>query len=388
MSTEIARLLERINEDDWRRKTGFSEEVQETLEKVSRPRVSDEDVITALNDWLAKYQPCLFGRIAAKRRLIHYCLLREQELCGPDALIKEKIQDERRTWTRLGFEGKVSGFVIVLLSPGLATAVPSATVKDIGLRICSLYLLDEVETDHACLDRIYLEQPGNERSTWEWATGVNYFSAQGDKRWWQDHRIPAGMAFSVNSVGHMVKSGRLVRAVNDLEEIMGTATGDFRNPKVDSLEKALELAMRTIDLASIAPSGRATTLIPLPAETPDLPKCPIALPKQLIGRNYCEYLGYYHTDFTIPSEYFQPDVVRPKDSLSHQLDFTYLFDDALDNPDFDLMGAGRRIRDSELASQHTAIHSQDDYRAFKRLRGIETEVLVDDIPRLREALSS
>ena len=344
-----------------------------------QPDATDDEIIVALDRWLSRYQPCLFGRIAAKAGLIHYCLLRDEDLRRTDAHIKDKIQDERKKWTRLGFEGKASGFVIVLLSSRLNTALPSATIRAIALRVCSLYLLEEIESDQICLDHIYLEQPGSKRTTWEWAAGINYFSAQGDKRWWQDHRIPAGMAFSVNSVGHMVKSGRLAKAYRDLEELMGTAAGDFRNPKVDSLAKALELAMRTIDLASSGPSGRATTLLPLAPDTESMLRCPIELPASLTNKNHCEYEGDYHTDFTVPSEYFRPDVLRPKGMHRHRLDFTYLFNKDVDNPDFDLMGAGRPIRDAEL-------NFQADAQRLKRLRGLEREVLVDDIPRLREAL--
>ena len=63
------------------------------------------------------------------------------------------------------------------------------------------------------LERVQLEQPDKQHRTWECPASVNYFSAQGDKRWWQDHRFPAGLAFSVNSVGHMVKSGKLNEAM-------------------------------------------------------------------------------------------------------------------------------------------------------------------------------
>jgi hypothetical protein len=268
----------------------------------------------------------------------------------------------------------------VLLSPRLATAIPDGSVQQIALRICSLYLQQEIELDEVCLDRIYLEQPGSRRTTWEWVTGVNYFSAQGDRRWWQDHRIPAGMAFSINSVGHMVKAGKLARVMRDLEEAMETAPEEFTNPNVDSLDKALELAMRTIALASDGPSGKATMLVPLPEDTSDLPKCPIKLPASLAGKNYCEYRGFYHTDYTVPSEYFFPAVDRPMSTRTHELDFSYLFDTAFDNPDFDRVGIGRMIRESSAQPEHT------NYKSEKRLRGSETEVEIDDIPRLRHAL--
>ena len=377
MASQISGLMDLLREDLWRSEVDFTPEVKKTLAAVLDPASQDDSIVNELNNWLARYQPCLFGRIAAKNRLISYCLLKEDDLFGSEEEIGRKIQAARLAWRRMAFEGRASGFIIVLLSKRLATASPNEAVKRIASRICSLYLQEEIQPDRICTDRLYLEQPGSRRATWEWLAGVNYFSAQGDKRWWQDHRFPAGIAFSVNSVGHMVKSGKLANAVRDLEEVMGTASGEFKLPKVDSLEKALELAMRTIALASEGPSGKATELIPLPADEPDLPRCPVQLPSFLADKNYCEYLGRYHTDFTVPSEYFLPDVKRPVKLRTHRLDFMYLFDQSLDNFDFSRMGEGEIIRAAaELAAESEELES---YRYAKRLRGVETEVEINNI---------
>ena len=353
------------------------------VDLVLDPARSDAEVTKALADWLSKYQPCLFGRIAARKGLLSFCIINEAELADSDDVVEQKIQNSRRQWTRLGFEGKASGFIIVLRSRALATAVPDATVKALAQRVCSLYLQEDVPTDRIALDRIYLEQPGNLHTTWEWVTGVNYFSSQADKRWWQDHRIPAGMAFSVNSVGHMVRSGKLARAMQDLEQVMETAQGDIANPVVDSLDKALELAMRTIALASNGPSGKATALIPRLSGA-GIPKCPVTLPAAFADKDHCRYQGWYHTDYTLPSEYFIPAVERPAAIRTHELDFTYLFDQSLDNPDFDRMGRGRLIRDREAT---TDAELRETYRWHKRLRGEAGEVEIDHVDRLREALS-
>ena len=164
--------------------------------------------------------------------------------------------------------------------------------------------------------------------------------------------------------------------MRDLEEVMGTASDEFQIPKIDSLEKALELAMRTIALASEGPSGKATRLIPLPPNSRDLPKCPVQLPTILADKNYCEYIGRYHTDVTVPSEYFHPDIKRPENLPRHRLDFTYLFDQSLDNFDFNRMGEGEIIRaTAKLATANEALES---YRYAKRLRGVETEVEIDE----------
>jgi hypothetical protein len=379
----ISTLIQQLTEDPWRAQVGFSHEIESSLELILNPSTPDAVVVQTLGEWLSKNQPCLFGRIAAKKGLLSYCLISEDDLADSDEAIAQKIQSSRREWTRLGFEGRASGFIIVLRSRALATAAPDAKVKAIAQRVCSLYLQEDVSMDRIALDRTYLEQPGNRHTTWEWVTGVNYFSSQGDKRWWQDHRIPAGMAFSVNSVGHMVKSGRLARAMRDLEEVMETAQGDITNPVVDSLEKALELAMRTIALASDGPSGKATVLMPRPSGA-DVPKCPVTLPAAFANKDHRGYQGWYHTDYTLPSEYFIPDVERPASIRTNDLDFTYLFDQSLDNPDFDRMGRGRIIRDPAAA---TDTEMPETYRWHKRLRGEASEVEIDHVARLREALA-
>jgi hypothetical protein len=384
MPETIAVLLKNLDRDVWRERVGFSSEMQTVLDVTLRSR-SEEEITSALTGWIRNYQPCLFGRIAAKQSAITYCLITEEMLCGAEDELRSHIQSARLRWTAAGFDGLSSNFIIAVLSDTLAFATPSETVRKIALRLCELYLLEPIEADRVYLDRLWLEQPGSQDATWEWVAGVNYFSAQGDGRWWQDHRFPAGIAFSVNSVGHMVKSGKLARALHDLEEAMGTALPDFRVPNVSSLEKALELAMGTIYKASEAVSGKATSLVALVESGEERPKCPVRLPNFLSLFDYCSYVGFYHTDHTIPSAYFRPNVSRPADTEPLDLDFTYLFRKALDNPDYDRMGEGRRVRDSTGVTRVTP-GGESRYPVAKRLRGVETEVHITDVPRLQEAL--
>ncbi|HKQ37990.1 MAG TPA: hypothetical protein VJ063_07925, partial [Verrucomicrobiae bacterium] len=117
---------------------------------------------------------------------------------------------------------------------------------------------------------------------------------------------------------------------------------------VDSLASALKFAMLTITGAQQTPSGPATCLRRLDQQAYDTltPKCPIPhpLPPKLKNMDYKAYLGWYHTDHTIPSDYFRPDVKRPEDvKVKEDLDFTYLFDDSIENPDFETTGLGGRF---------------------------------------------
>jgi hypothetical protein len=227
-----------------------------------------------------------------------------------------------------------------VLSDQMAVAEPDETLLSIASQIASLYLLTDVRPDEIYLEEVFLELPSFARTTWRWNAGVNYFAANAEGRWWQDHRMPGGIAFSVNSVGHLVKSGAIGRAQQTIAESLGIQGDRWLPTKVDSLSEALEFAMRTIDLASEAVSGRATWLI----EANRGEQCPINLPPNLRGKSCSHYAGFYHTDFTLPSEYFRPDVERPGTVRERDLDFTYLSMPAVENPDHTLMGSGRQIR--------------------------------------------
>jgi hypothetical protein len=188
------------------------------------------------------------------------------------------------------------------------------------------------------------------------------------------------MAFSVNSVGHMAKSGKLADTLSTLARELGIEDmNENERQPVGSLLKALELAMMTIDRAASTNSGKATHLLPLPTDSRDLAvsPCPIALPKPLNDKDYCQYSGYYHTDETLPRTYFVADVERSEDSKPITLDFTYLFDDSLDNPDFIRMGKGLRIRESRADASN---------RLLKRRKSLEETVPVSQSARLVNAL--
>ncbi|HKS21480.1 MAG TPA: hypothetical protein VJZ76_01680 [Thermoanaerobaculia bacterium] len=334
-------LLSALTEDQWRfahpYDTRFAT-AQETILSSSR-----DVAIQTLRQWLRSHQPCVFGRIAAAHDLISFCLLDEADLNGPDAAIQESIQAARTSWTRRAFRGEKSAFVVFLRSRRVVQATPDSNFLAFARRLCSLYLLTDIEPDSIYLDEIFLEAKDDERSCWRWNCGVNYFGAHADGRWWQDHRIPGGIAFSVNSVGHMVKAGLLSKA-----GLLEADSANIRRP-VDSLEMSLELAMRTIANASDTISGRATWLEPSPESPEELPvaTCPIDLPKDLADKNFCEYAGWYHTDYTLPSDYFSPNAKRSEGVPKYRLDFTYLFRTDVENPDFITTAAGRRIREDQ-----------------------------------------
>jgi hypothetical protein len=372
----LADFYHRLVPDPWRSQNDFSPDIAKSTEQLLSV-TTDEERSAILGGWLEKYQPCLFGRVAAKKGLISYCFLTEEDLKASDLVVRSKIQNARTLWTRLAYEGKRSAFVLVALSRTLVSALPDENLLAFTKHLASLYLLRDINQDEIYMDEIFLEMPGASKATWRWNVGVNYFGISADKRWWQDHRIPGGLGFSANSVGHLVKSGQIAETMSELEALLGVQNGELVATKIASLPIALEWAMRTIDKASDAPSGRATELLPL-ATGPSKPqlKCPVALPTFLQDRDYCEYRGRYHTDITVPSEYFVSDIERQAGQASHRLDFTYLFDDDVKNPDFLTTASGRRVRGFKAEALHET----------KKARTTPTSQRMSAHPRLIEAL--
>lgn len=340
----ISKLYSQLSIDPWRKQNGFTPDFEHLQNQLLQGPASERE--TVVSSFLQRHQPCLFGRIAAKLGLITYCILDEHDLTSNDEAIQKKIQAARTEWTRLAYEGRRSAFVIMACSEKLALALPDTGLLQLALRLCSLYLLQVTEPNKIYTEEIFLEIPGSRRMTWRWNVGVNFFGAAGDGRWWHDHRIPGGIAFSMNSVGHLVKSGQIATKMDELSKLLDVSSEGIIPSKIDSLPKALEIAMRTIEMATNTLSGKATYLLDAPSEyNENVPRCPIQLPQFLRGKNHCEYEGYYHTDESIPSEYFNPSVARESVIVPRRLDFTYLFHDDIDNPDFVTTGAGRRIRE-------------------------------------------
>ena len=77
MATELRNAFERLTTDSWRSHVGFSPEIVETQELLFARSADPSGLLSA---WLQKYQPCLFGRVAAKQNLIRYCFLFEDDL--------------------------------------------------------------------------------------------------------------------------------------------------------------------------------------------------------------------------------------------------------------------------------------------------------------------
>jgi hypothetical protein len=347
----VSHLIKNLSPDPWRNDAGFSAELHAVNEEVFDESKADAEIARTFAGWLARHQPCLFGRMAAgPLNLVTYCVLTERDLSCSDTHIRDKIQEYRLLWRREAFLGKRSAFVILAVSPRIAYAAPDPKLMELARRICFLYLRQEIAPDEIYHDRITLEvlpDPGTDDTPayYEWRVGANVFCAQGDGRWWMDHRIPGGIAFSMNSVGHMARNGQIHNHMLSKPSAAQPVKGKLG---VDSLAAALKFAMLTINGAQQSISGKATFLTPLSEMkgAGNVSACPLTkpVPPALSGKDHCSYSGWYHTDVTVPSDYFRDDVERPASVGLKSLDFTYLLDDSIDNPEFETTGLGGQTR--------------------------------------------
>lgn len=381
----ISELYARLTDDPVRHRLGFDPAFEAAQTELLDAR-TDDDRAAVLGRWLGTYQPCLFGKIAARRGMIEYVFLGESDFELGDTHVRDKIADGHRRWWAASLAGAKSGFVLLCHSPRLANARPDEALLRFAQRVAQLYLnKDSIEPDVIWTDETFLEVPARPLShLFRWDAGVNVFAAPGDRRWWADHRIPGGLAFSVNSVGHMVKSAQLAEATNRFKDELKISADVEDVGKVDSLGKALELAMTTIANASETSSGPATWLLSADTQIPrEGAECPIELKQKLSGKWHCEYRGMYHTDVTLPSSYFRDDVDRPTDLSALLLDFTYLFHDSVENSAFQTMGKGQQLRTAEGGdSQAREISPVRE----KESRMVPTQVNAADYPAIVELL--
>lgn len=321
---EVRDLVDALEPDPWRDSNPFSSDIEDCHRVLFDPARSVQAKADALNEWLAEFQPCLFGQMEAKQGRIAYCVLTESDFERGDNAIRLKIELERQDWKHRALSGDSHGFLIVAVSNRIARARPGEPLLRLAMRLCELYL-GRTEPDKIHLDDLVLKIHLDEKSEFRtWRVGANYFSSQGDGRWWRDHRIPGGITFSMNSVGHMART-QVERAIRR------NPGASLRAPNL-SHEKlvywALPKAMKTIGPPSVG-STRGTWLVERGKFPEDRVPPTFEQRSNYFGdlAQFSEnrYTGLYHTDETIPTVYFDEGLWRREDIRERDdLYFTYL----------------------------------------------------------------
>lgn len=237
MSAEtLASLFDRLREDGWRADHPFTKDLKDAHELLHHPYALDYEVAEALRLWCKDKQSCQFGRLAANKGQIHFCVVRERDLANGDRGIEKKIAEGKRLWKqRAVFDTKQAphGFLLLFASPRVTLAAPDDCLRRFSDRLLELAGWGPKRRAHRAdnpvsSDFLYLRNP-TEDLCYGFQFNVDFFASAGDGRWWHDHRIPGGIGFTANSAGHM-------RFFKDWYEKPGTDHGDW----------ALKQAMITI----------------------------------------------------------------------------------------------------------------------------------------------
>lgn len=352
MSTEsLLSLHDRLREDPMRAARAFNEEMQQAARLILKPYAYDHEVAEVLRLWCMKHQSCQFGRVAASRGQVYFCILRERDLADGDSRIKEKITAARRHWKQRAVSDTQTpphSFVLVFATNRLMLAAPDENLRRFADRL--LELMGWAPPRRArrgenpiSSDFLYLQNPSTDAYC-GFQFNIDFFAAAGDGRWWHDHRLPAGIGFTANSTGHM-------KAFLDWYREQGSDHGEW----------ALKQAMLTIAQAHPTKSegatsggpggdGRITWLRDLDSAGRPLVKniaCPLkSPPKQLQGKDWTRYEGLIHTDHAVREEFFADRDESITMGSPYLEDFTYLYDAA--QPDFVAFTSGKRFSEDEV----------------------------------------
>jgi hypothetical protein len=323
-TTQLAELLLQSrfhgSADRFRSRRPFSEDIEAIHAILFNPKYDRQRKIRAYRGWLEKNQPCVFGRVAATNKNVFMCLLEEDEILRMkrgDEDVMDTIQDHRQVWKRYALDGLHSSFILLLTSKNLITKEPNNELKTICRRLLELYMQVKIPDDtfHSQREYVFFRRP--DKTVLQFTTLPNVFCAQGDGRWWHDHRTPGGIMITSNALGHFMYA-RTKKATLDQQ----------------TKASALENAMRTIHNAQRDPSGGKTRFGHCPATflVPRQPGDPSPLrpTSEFTTLSPDHYAGYFHTDYLIPSVFFQPER-DPKTLMQYDdLSFRYIYDENAD----------------------------------------------------------
>jgi hypothetical protein len=326
VANSLRELYESLQPDRWRKEQAFSEDIQTVNDLLFDPFATTAQRIEQLSNWCQRYQPCLFGRVAAPSDHLHFCVLDERDfLTKSDEEIAGIIHNELVAWKRRslrptsGFSTPAFGFILAAASRRLAYASPDDHLEKFARKLMELWGCVETDEPSGVMnwETLFIQHPDT-RHYYRFTFSVDFFGAQGDGRWWHDHRCPGGLLFTANSVGHM----RRYREWYDKKQ-------------KNQADWVLQTAMLTIAESAPTKWGHATWLRSLDDKGQPVAyevACPFSkehvLNKRLEKKDWTKYAGWLHTDHSIRPEFFHeapepPGEVRSKEYLQ---DFLYLYD--------------------------------------------------------------
>jgi hypothetical protein len=327
-TTELRKLYDLLNEDSWRRDNKFSDDVAAVNKALFNTYATAAQCEIQLSNWFQRFQQCVFGRIAAAKGHLHFCIIRDNDILRKsDQDVARIVHSSLIEWKKRSvtpteeFSTPAHGFILAVCSHRVANAAPDAALQAFAEKIRELWNCTAADTGLGPVhwETLYLQNPADSNYV-KFEFTIDFFAAAGDGRWWHDHRAPGGLLFTANSVGHMMRHREWYLGLKDQKDWV------------------IQNAMLTIDGAAETPYGPATWLRPLKQN--GLPivsqlRCPFLQPDRvrsdLKDKDWTRYSGYLHADHSIRPEFFlgqdpgpTPDVVS-NEFLQH---FSYLYNGA------------------------------------------------------------
>ncbi|MGV9675702.1 hypothetical protein ACWDSJ_10530 [Nocardia sp. NPDC003482] len=191
--------------------TSFGGDIDEA-HRVLLSGASEERKRAVFLEWVARHQPCVFGRLATKggraaRGLdLTVCWIGDDVLDAGAQAVAERIAADRRAWKLVAAEGLSSAFLVVFNSRRLAWAVPGPELRGVCAELAALYLTEcaPIEADVIYTEAIPLR---DRRGALRMFKGsVQLFHTGAHLRRHHDRRIPGGVMISVNGPGHYANS--------------------------------------------------------------------------------------------------------------------------------------------------------------------------------------
>jgi hypothetical protein len=342
MKPQLAEMLLDIkfhgDQDAFRLKHPFSEDIEAAHAILFNPRYNKWKKLSTYRKWVANGQPCLFGKAAAKTKSVFICMLEEHEILrmkrGDDDL-RDTIQDHRQAWKRYALEGSYSSFMVLLLSQSLVTKEPGDKLKELCRRLLELYMeVERIDDDTIVPQREYVFLRTGSQTFLKFGTLPNVFCAQGDGRWWHDHRTPGGIMITSNALGHF--------------ELTRAGSSEITNKEKTH---GLDNAMRTIKNA-YGNEKRIKGLTHCPATRlvarEQEEESPIREGSDLHPYSPSHYHGFFHTDHLVPSVFFSKERDQKHLPEYDDLSFRYIYDPVGDPDDHKELMTGEKATAYEV----------------------------------------
>jgi len=369
----IKEFFDALREDRGRAAKPVSSDIQDANRLMHHPYVWKDEIAEVLRVWFERKQSCLFGRYASKRGAVHICVLTERDLLEGDKAVKAKIAGEKRLWKQRAVSDRQApphSFVLLVNSPRVALAAPDENLYRFATYVRELAgwrpTKRTTQANPVFSELLYLKSPHDEYY-YGYQFNIDFFATAGDGRWWHDHRVPGGIAFTANATGHM-------KQFQEWYEY---------SEQPDRSDWILRMAMQTISMAhptavksetaetGPAPSarpprldpkgeGRATWLRDLEDGKPhkDI-ACPFKGPvlQILQGKDWTTYEGLLHSDHNVRKEFFEDRPTPSTAARPYLMDFTYLY--ARTQSDYLKFTGGVRVAEEDVVAE---IGSKDTWK--------------------------